>query len=207
MLGWVPMDLINYYKEAYQFQFGQIEVETSEKFREKIEIIQKNENLIFENEGYHSSENFPRLTLYKESWLKNILNEVDHITMNKEMVCLQVVVLKELLTVPRGSYSVRNDTLLQTGMYEEELLDLVKDKNIIAILLICSNVKWLNFLGKTSFVNSLKKTGEIRLTIKKSAFQNNITAKVFDTNFNSLAHAAGININNLFVLEAIALYE
>ena len=69
--------------------------------------------------------------------------------------------------------------------------------------LICADVQKIVLLGRSGLVQAIKQAGEIR-NILKNVFKTGIDIKD-EVNVNALAHAAGININRILILDVIYL--
>lgn len=196
------MELLNYFKKIYQYQFANVEPTENvnhELLRYYKEIddkcIGENEDVIIEVLNKTEIDASKKINFF----LSKVFHEI-----YEEYKCteLQLLLFQPFDQLGVGSYWVNNIVAVETGCYEDELANF-NGNNSAAAILICADVQKIVLLGRSGLVQAIKQAGEIR-NILKNVFKTGIDIKD-EVNVNALAHAAGININRILILDVIYL--
>ena len=198
------MELKDYFKEIYQFQFSFVEEDRKEQ-KNNLNYLVLRENEMFNSDENYTIEIYPQILFCKEDVLNPVFSRISKMVYNKSKCThLQLLVKEKSGHFEAGSYWVNYPKAFSTGCYEKELSTFF-DSDTYALLLICADIYKLCILGRNGFAEALKQTGEIRQVIRNHCEEK---MEIYDSvNVNALAHAAGININKLMVMDVIAFKE
>lgn len=198
------MDLIKYFKEIHQFQFGFVQNNLVNK-KDELMIFESLDKEVFNKNEDEVIEIYPKISLEDANDLNTFFAEVSlNVYADYKCTHLQLLVNEEFNGFKRGSYWINYPKALNTGCYEDEVDNFFK-MNIYATLIICADVQKISILGRNGFAQALKQAGEIRQVLK-CAFEGKVEVREL-VNVNALAHAAGININQLMILDVIVFLK
>lgn len=195
-------DYIEKIKNIHQFQFGFIYNDEA-----KHQYLQTYLKEIYDEENNENNkliiERYEAILIEKNNIFNNFLYRVyNELYIYDRCTQIQLFINTPITDLEKGSYYVNYPKVYETGYYEDEISQFFDD-NEIAMVIVCCDLKYINFLGRNGYARALKQAGEIRQILKSSMnysiqIKNNI-------NFNAFSHAIGINVNSLLILDVISL--
>lgn len=191
-------------KKIYQYQFGTTNSNISlNKNQDVFEFI----NYVESNKQQDEDE-FLRIRIEDISpYIHKILTDVkEKILSGKQLTNVQVLINNDFYGMEKGSYNLKFPFFVKTDYFIEDF-NLIFNNNIKSMFLIYSDIEWIKLYGKQGLNFALRQSGEIRYLLKNYFKNENVEVDSLDINPNLLAHAAGLNINKMLIVDVVVILE
>ena len=191
-------------KKIYQYQFGTINSSVNlNKNKEVFEFVNYVES---NNQNYE--DHFLKMKIEDMSpQIHMILRDIkENILDRNQLTNVHFLTNGDFYGIEKGSYNLKFPFFIKTDYFSKDF-KIIFDKKIKSMFLIYSDIEWIKLYGKQGLNFSLRQSGEIRYLIRNFFKNENFEVDSLDLNPNLLAHAAGLNINKMLIVDVIVIWE
>lgn len=191
-------------KKIYQYQFGTINSSVNlNKNKEVFEFVNYVES---NNQNYE--DHFLKMKIEDISpQIHMILRDIkENILDRNQLTNVHFLTNSDFYGIEKGSYNLKFPFFIKTDYFSKDF-NIIFDKKIKSMFLIYSDIEWIKLYGKQGLNFSLRQSGEIRYLIQNFFKNENFEVDSLDLNPNLIAHAAGLNINKMLIVDVIVIWE